>query len=163
MKKLLWAIFMATILFTGCGSDTKDEMNQAVASAENTDVKTVYDTVSALSSGNLAVLDDNMISNYYGVDTSRLKDYVFAQSDDPTSAAMIIIALPNDGEDVSEYEDNIKNILSQKTDEMTNYDQPEQVELLNNAETLFNDKGFYVVVSDNAAAIAETISKDLGF
>ena len=86
-----------------------------------------------------------------------------AQSDDPTSAAMIIIALPNDGEDISEYEDNIKNILSQKTDEMTNYDQPEQVELLNNAETLFNDKGFYVVVSDNASAIAETISKDLGF
>ena len=66
MKKLLCAIFMATILFTGCGSDTKDEMNQAVSSAENTDVKTVYDTVSALSSENLAVLDDNMISNYYG-------------------------------------------------------------------------------------------------
>ena len=44
-----------------------------------------------MSDDSLVEMNDNYISNYYGIDVADLQDYVFAQSDDPTSAETIII------------------------------------------------------------------------
>lgn len=157
MKKLLFAVLMTCVLLVGCGS-SKEEMEKAVA--VNTD--DLYTTVSALTETKMVKLNDSLIENYYGIPTADLEEYVFAQSEDPTSAETIIMVRAKDGVDLSKYEENINNVIAQKTDEMNNYNEPEQVELLEKANVKFSENGFYVVVADKSDVIAETIEKGLG-
>ncbi|MGN1319399.1 MAG: DUF4358 domain-containing protein [Lachnospirales bacterium] len=162
MKKLLFAILTAGVLLTGCGSDTKEEMKQFTSESANESAENLYTALSALSTTNFTKLDDTMIENYYGISVSDLSDYVFAQADDPTSAEMIIIVRGNANSDLTVYKENIENVISQKTDEMTNYNEPEQVELLENAKVRVETNAMYVVVGDNADMMAETIENGLG-
>lgn len=162
MKKFLCAILAVGMLLTGCGSDTQEQMQNTVSDAANQSVASLYDTVKALSSTDLVKIDDALISNYYGVDTSKLSEYVFAQAKEPTSAEIIIIAKPAAGVDLSIYKENFNHAIDQKKDEMTNYNEPDQVELLDNAVVEVNNKGICIVVSDKADAISTTILNSLG-
>lgn len=173
MKKFLCTVFMTGILLAGCGSDANNATNDTTESvisefsssdsADDSDsIEDIYAEASALTDTKLVSLDDTLIENYYGVNTDDFDDYVFAQAEDPKSAEMIIIAKAKDGVDISTYKSNIDNIIEQKTGEMTNYNEPEQVELLENAKTEFTDSAMIVVVSDEADTITDTIKEKLG-
>lgn len=162
MKKLLCAVIMTGVLLTGCGNDTKQEMTDTANAVTLQSVNDIYTTVSALTDSTLVELDDKMIKNYFGIDAADLDDYVFAQSEDPTSAEMIIIAKASADTDISKYETNIENILEQKKSEMTNYNEPEQAKLVEDAEKDFESNTMYVVVAAKADTIAETIENGLG-
>lgn len=161
MKKFLFALVITGVLLSGCGSDTKEEMANVAESMESISISDVYGTISALSSENMVMINDNLIENYYGINAEDFSEYVFAQAENPTSAETIIIAKAKDGIDISSYEENIDNILAQKSEEMTNYNLPDQVKLIENVEKKFNDDSFYVVISDKAEIMAETIEKGL--
>ncbi len=162
MKKFLLALVMAGIMLTGCGSDNKEEMANVAESMENISVNDIYDIISALSTEKMVKIDDNLIENYYGINVEDFSEYVFAQAESPTSAETIIIAKGKDGVDISSYEENINNVIAQKKDEMTNYNLPDQVKIIEKTEKEFNDNFFYVVISDKSEIMAETIEKGLG-
>lgn len=161
MKRFLFALLMVGVMLTGCGSDNKEEMEKAADSMRSVSINDVYDTISALSAEKMVMIDDNLIENYYGINTEDLSEYVFAQAENPTSAETIIIAKAKKDVDVSKYEENINNVLTQKTDEMTNYNLPDQVKLIEKTKKKFNDDSFYVVISDKGDIMAETIEKGL--
>ena len=162
MKKLLFAIIITGLILTGCGSGNNDEMQQITDEMSNVTINEVYDTISALSSEKMVVLDDSLIENYYGINASDFSEYVFAQAESPMSAETIIIAKAKDGIDISTYKNNIDNVIEQKTDEMNNYNLPEQAELLSKAEKKFNNNSLYVIISKEAPVMAETIEIGLG-
>ncbi len=162
MKKIFLALVMAGVLLTGCGSSNKEEMTEAVESMENISVADVYDTISALTQTKMVEINDNLFENYFGINSEDFSEYVFAQSEDPTSAETIIIAKAKENVDISGYENNIENVIEQKTAEMNNYNLPEQVKLIENAEMKFNDDSMYIVIADKAEIMAETIEKGLG-
>ena len=56
-----------------------------------------------MAEGKLTELDPQYLSNYYGIDTTDLDEYVFAQSDTPESSAETIIIIKS--EDTSKFED----------------------------------------------------------
>lgn len=163
MKKLLYVLIMTGLLLTGCGSSAKQEMTDIAANTQNESLLDVYTNISALTDTKMVILDESMIENYYGIQVSDLDEYIFAQAESPTSAEMIIMARAKDGIDISIYKNNIDNVIEQKTDEMKNYNEPDQAELLDNVERKFSDKALYVVVSDKADVMADTIENSLGF
>ncbi len=162
MKKLLCAVFLVSILLTGCGNDTQKEMTETAQAVENASVEEIYNTISSLSQTKMVVLNDKLIENYYGIQPADFDEYVFAQAENPKSAEMIIIAKAKDGVDISTYMNNINNVLEQKTDEMVNYNEPEQAELIENSKHKFSDKALYIVVSPEADTMAKTIENSLG-
>lgn len=162
MKKYILAALLAAIMLTGCGSSNEEAAQEVMESMENENVESIYSTVSALSTESLVKINDSLIENYYGINPEDFSEYVFAQCESPMSAETIIIAKAKDGVDISGYEENIDNIIEQRKGEMTNYNLPDQVVLLENAEKGFSDAGFYLVISEKAETIAETIEKGLG-
>ena len=89
MKKL-FAILVCGLMITvsGCGSNKSDnETTQSSQNVESKSVKDIYASVSTMAEGKLTELDPQYLSNYYGIDTADLDEYVFAQSDTPESSA----------------------------------------------------------------------------
>ena len=95
MKKL-FAILVCGLMITvsGCGSNKSDnETTQSSQNVESKSVKDIYASVSTMAEGKLTELDPQYLSNYYGIDTADLDEYVFAQSDTPESSAETIIII----------------------------------------------------------------------
>ncbi len=154
MKKVLMLLALL-MLFTGCGSSADE------SKVEDFDVNAVYESISSMTENELTALDDTYISNYYGINTSDLQGYVFAQSDDPNSAETVIMFKCGDETKREEYVAAVENAVKQKITELTNYNQPEQAKLARDSEIKEVGPLVYVVISSNADEINEAISGNL--
>ena len=117
MKKL-FAILVCGLMITvsGCGSNKSDnETTQSSQNVESKSVKDIYASVSAMAEGKLTELDPQYLSNYYGIDTTDLDEYVFAQSDTPESSAETIIIIKSaDTSKFDSYKTSFENYKKQK-------------------------------------------------
>ena len=161
MKKFICAILMAGVLLCGCSNSSSEDIANTITEGANESVESLYATAEALTDEKMVKLEDSYILNYYGIDTSKFSEYVFAQAESPMSAQTIIIARAKDGEDVSGYKENIENVMEQKVGEMVNYNLPDQVKLIEYAEVRVSQKGICVVISPKAETIAPNIQKGL--
>lgn len=154
MKRIIAALAVL-MLFTGCGGGIDE------SKIENFDVNTVYENISSMTGEELVVLDDTYISNYYGIDTSDLQGYVFAQSADPNSAETVIIFKCGDEAKRGEYVTAVENAVKQKITELTNYNQPEQAKLAQDSKIQEKGALVYVVISPAAENINKAIDENL--
>ncbi len=117
MKKL-FAILVCGLMITvsGCGSNKSDnETTQSSQNVESKSVKDIYASVSTMAEGKLTELDPQYLSNYYGIDTADLDEYVFAQSDTPESSAETIIIIKSaDTSKFDSYKTSFENYKKQK-------------------------------------------------
>lgn len=152
MKRIVKIISVAAVigLFSGCGG-----------SSANIDVSVVYSGIAPMSNATLVEMNDNYISNYYGIDVADLQDYVFAQSDDPKSAETIIVFKCQDSEKRKNYKESIENAVAQKYDELSNYDLPDEAKLVKASKV--NTKGdvVYLVISENAKDMNKIIKDSI--
>lgn len=94
------ALAAAALLCTGCS----DKAAQTASTANQTDAAAQTDTTSAKSIQEVyqeieqsvslhspQCMDDDFISNYYGIDAASLEEYVFSMSEDAAQAETIII------------------------------------------------------------------------
>lgn len=149
MKRLLAIILTGAMLiaFAGCGAD------KAAENAASIDVEGLYKSVSSMTTEPLVSLDDTYISNYYGIDTSLLDGYVFAQSENPKSAETVIMFKCSDETKLNEYVTAVETAVEQKTEELNNYDLPDQAKLASDSKVETVGNFVYVVISSNADAI----------
>ncbi len=152
MKRIVKIIAVAAVigLCSGCGD-----------SSAEIDLSAVYSGIAPMAGDTLVEMNDNYISNYYGIDVADLQNYVFAQSDDPTSAETIIIFKCQDKEKRNSYKTAIENAVNQKYDELSNYNQPEEAKLVKASK--INTKGdvVYLVISDNAKDMNKIIKDSI--
>lgn len=153
MKKIvkIIAAALAMCVFAGCGSNNN----------ENVDIDTIYNGISPMAEGTLVEMNDNYISNYYGIDVADLSQYVFAQSDDPTSAETIIIFMCDDSEKRKTYVEAVNNALDQKFDELTNYDLPDEAKLVKDAKVKTSGNLVYLIISDNADSMNKIVKDSI--
>ena len=153
MKKIvkIIAAALAVCALAGCGSNNN----------ENVDIDTIYNGISPMAEGTLVEMNDNYISNYYGIDVADLSQYVFAQSDDPTSAETIIIFMCDDSEKRKTYVEAVKNALDQKFDELTNYDLPDEAKLVKDAKVKTSGNLVYLIISDNADSMNKIVKDSI--
>lgn len=153
MKKIvkIIAAALAVCALAGCGSNNN----------ENVDIDTIYNGISPMAEGTLVEMNDNYISNYYGIDVADLSQYVFAQSDDPTSAETIIIFMCDDSEKRKTYVEAVNNALDQKFDELTNYDLPDEAKLVKDAKVKISGNLVYLIISDNADSMNKIVKDSI--
>lgn len=154
MEKILklFVIVMAVCFFAGC-NDSNERGNVSVS--------TVYSGISPMAEGTLVEMNDNYISNYYGIDVADLQEYVFAQSDDPKSAETIIIFKCQDTEKRKLYVEAVENALNQKYDELTNYDLPDEAKLVKQSKIKKSDDLVYLVISDKSKEMNKIIKDSI--
>ncbi|MDO4301320.1 MAG: DUF4358 domain-containing protein [Clostridia bacterium] len=154
MKKIikLFVIAVSLCTFAGCNGSNN---------SSNISISTVYSGISPMAEGTLVEMNDNYISNYYGIDVADLQEYVFAQSDDPKSAETIIIFKCQDGEKRKLYVQAVENALNQKYDELTNYDLPDEAKLVKQSKIRKSDDLVYLVISDKSKEMNKIIKDSI--
>lgn len=164
MKKVFAILILgAMITVAGCGNNnSNDTVTQSSQGIKAKSVQEIYKDVSAMAEGKLTELDAQYLSNYYGIDTADLEEYVFAQSDTPESSAETIIILKaKDTSKFDAYRESFENYKKQKSQELTNYNLPDQAKLVNRSQIVENGNYLYLIISQNADEIADAIEKSI--
>ena len=105
--------------------------------------------------------DDSYISNYYGIDASQLDGYVFAAAEDVTQADTVVILKAKDASSVSTLSSQLATVKQQKEAELQDYNPTEyQVAAAGFVKTSGNY--VYLIMSNNASAIDQVISANVG-
>ncbi len=146
------AILLASaLILTGCKGN----------GSESASISSIYDSIAPMAEGTLVVMDDSYISNYYGIDTADLSEYVFAQSDDPKSAETIIMFRCADAEKMKTYSGAVENSLNQREEELANYDLPDEAKLVKNAKVTKKGDFVYLVISDKSGDMSKIIKDSI--
>lgn len=107
-----------------------------------------------------ACMDEDFISNYYGMDTGALEEYVFSISEDAAQAETVIIMRVKDAADAEEIADSLQAVVEEKKAEMENYI-PEQFAIVEKSEVVIKDNYVWLVISENENAITDVIEREL--
>ncbi len=150
-KRISALLLVSALVLAGC-----KEKNE-----ESVSISSLYDSISPMAEGTLVVMDDSYISNYYGIDTADLSEYVFAQSDNPKSAETIIMFRCADEEKLKTYSSAVENSLSQREEELANYDLPDEAKLVKNAKVTKKGDFVYLVISDMGSDMSKIIKDSI--
>lgn len=105
--------------------------------------------------------DDSYISNYYGIDASQLDGYVFAAAEDVTQADTIVILKAKDAASVSTLSSQLATVKQQKEAELQDYN-PTAYQVAAAGYVKTSGNYVYLIMSNNASAIDQVISANVG-
>ena len=105
-------------------------------------------------------MDDEFVSNYYGIDAASLEEYVFSMSEDAAQAETIIIMKVRNTDDIGRLTDDLQTVVDEKKNEMENYI-PEQFAIVEKSKVQTKNNYVWLVISDNAEAITDIIEGGL--
>ena len=104
--------------------------------------------------------DAGFLMNYYGIDASKLEDYVFASCLDSTSADSIILMRLKDESSADEVIGGLNMLLEQMSIELESYN-PEANELVKAAKVRRNGKNIDLIIHKDRNAILSVIDSSL--
>ena len=107
-----------------------------------------------------ACMDEDFISNYYGIDTKTLSEYVFSMSEDAAQAETIIIMKAEQSEDLEGLSSCLQTVVDEKKNEMENYI-PEQFAIVEKSKVQTKGNYVWLVISENAKSITDIIENSL--
>lgn len=105
--------------------------------------------------------DDSYISNYYGIDASKLDGYVFAAAEDVTQADTVVILKAKDASSVSTLSSQLATVKQQKEAELQDYN-PTAYQVAAAGYVKTSGNYVYLIMSNNASAIDQVISANVG-
>lgn len=105
-------------------------------------------------------MDDDFISNYYGIDAALLEEYVFSMSEDAAQAETIIIMKAKNTDALDGLADSLQTVVDEKKNEMENYI-PEQFAIVEKSKVQTKENYVWLVISENADAITDIIENGL--
>lgn len=105
-------------------------------------------------------MDGEFISNYYGIDTAVLEEYVFSMSEDAAQAETIILMKVKNTEDLEAFAECLQTIVDEKKNEMENYI-PEQFAIVEKSKVQTKDPYIWLIISENADEITDVIENGL--
>ena len=165
IRKIVAALTIAVLLCSGCTDKTKTTASDAVQTSQPEatakSIDEIYQEITqSVTLQSPACLDEDFISNYYGIDTKALSEYVFSMSEDAAQAETVIIMKAQKSEDLEGLSNCLQTVVDEKKNEMENYI-PEQFAIVE--ESKVQTKGNYVwlVISENAKTITDIIENNL--
>lgn len=140
-------------------SESTSEQSAETESAVSVDK--IYENISSqVTLHSMVSMPDDFITNYYGVDTSVLDEYVFAMSEDATSAETVIVMKTKDTSKVDGLTTALQMVIDEKKAEMQNY-LPEQYEIVSKSEVKVSGSYVYLVISEQADTITNIIEEEI--
>lgn len=169
--KTMAALAAAALLCTGCSDETAQTAsttNQtdapAAAQTDTASAKTIQEVYQeieqSVSLHSPQCMDDDFISNYYGIDAASLEEYVFSMSEDAAQAETIIIMKVKNTDDLEDLTASLQTVVDEKKNEMENYI-PEQFAIVEKSKVQTKDNYIWLVISDNADAVTDIIESGL--
>ncbi len=135
--------------------DTKAEETASVS------LNDVYNRIAgSVSLPEMYFADEGFMLNYYGIDSSKLDDYVFASSMDSTRADSVILIRLKDESSAYEVVGGLNMLLEQMNAELENYN-PEANELVKAAKVRRNGKNIDLVIHSDRNTILSIIDSSL--
>lgn len=160
MKKIIYTILAMVMILGAFGCGKKDSSDTGKLSKS---AKEIYADVQKLDGAlvpDMMDLDNEFISNYYGIDTSKFSDYLFTQATISIQVDTVIIAEVKDKNDLKEMQDNIQKILDAKANEMKNY-LADKYAVVEKASVKTKGNVIYLVISEKAAEIEKVIEDNI--
>lgn len=175
--KTMTALAAAALLCTGCSGQAAPTVNNTTSASgttqtadapDNSDsresaksIDEIYQEIEqTVSLQSPQCMDDDFISNYYGIDAASLEEYVFSMSEDAAQAETVIIMKARNADDVAGLADSLQTVVDEKKNEMENYI-PEQFAIVEKSKVQSKDNYVWLVISDNADAITDIIQNGL--
>ena len=152
-----------------------DEKNEAAAQDAKAEKTTAAETKAASTGAapadiyskltsylpSMVSFDDSYISNYYGIDASQLDGYVFAAAEDVTQADTVVILKAKDASSVSTLSSQLATVKQQKEAELQDYN-PTAYQVAAAGYVKTSGNYVYLIMSNNASAIDQVISANVG-
>ena len=152
-----------------------DEKNEAAAQDAKAEETTAAETKAASTGAapadiyskvtsylpSMVSFDDSYISNYYGIDASQLDGYVFAAAEDVTQADTVVILKAKDASSVSMLSSQLATVKQQKEAELQDYN-PTAYQVAAAGYVKTSGNYVYLIMSNNASAIDQVISANVG-
>ena len=175
--KTIATLAAAALICTGCsdktvptvsstnsvsGTTQTSEPSNSSDNKENTkSINEIYQEIEqTVSLQSPQCMDDDFISNYYGIDAALLEEYVFSMSEDSAQAETFIIMKVRNTNDMEELTDNLQTVVDDKKNEMENYI-PEQFAIVEKSKLQTKENYIWLVISENADAITDIIENGL--
>ena len=156
-KYIAWVFGFGVLRMT---EETPEE-EAAEGEKETLSIAEVYEKIGAeVSLQSPECMDDDFISNYYGLDTALLEEYVFSISSDAAQAETVIIAKVKDVSDTEAVAESLQSVMEDKKAEMENYI-PEQFAIVEKSEVVIKDNYVWLVISENKDSITSVIENNL--
>lgn len=162
------AFAAAVLLCTGCQDKTVPTANtsdqtaapeQSQAAAKS--IQEIYQEIEqSVSLYSPQCMDDDFISNYYGIDAASLEEYIFSMSEDAAQAETIIIMKVKNTDDLDGLTAGLQTVVDEKKNEMENYI-PEQFAIVEKSKVQTKDNYVWLVISENADTITDIIESGL--
>ena len=176
IRKVMAVLAVVALVCCGCGKedagasetpagDSETEQSVEDMPEENgkeaLSVEEVYQEIEReVSLKSPACMEEDFISNYYGMDTKALEEYVFSISEDAAQAETVIIMKVKDGEDMAKIAESLQAVVEEKKGEMENYI-PEQFAIVEKSEVVTRDNYVWLVISENEDTITSVIENNL--
>lgn len=165
IQKITVALVIVVLLCSGCTDKTKTTASDAVQTSKpETTAKSIdeiyQEITQAVTLQSPACMDEDFISNYYGIDTKTLSEYVFSMSEDAAQAETIIIMKAQQSEDLEGLSNCLQTVVDEKKNEMENYI-PEQFAIVEKSKVQTKGNYVWLVISENAESITDIIENSL--
>lgn len=161
MKKkfLLFAttLLFALCLITGCGEKNTKESNTEESNIVDKTLEEIYtQMIENVELPTMIRLEDDYITNYYGLELSTFEEYVFAVAEDALLAENIILIKMKDGESNEAVANLLENIVEQKKSEFESY-LPEQFKIVEKSEVVINENYIVLIISSQKDMLEEQL------
>lgn len=141
--------------------EKRNAADEAIEAASVKPVKEIYAEIErSVELHSPVQMADSFISNYYGIDPEKLEEYVFAMSEEATSAETVVIMKVKDEADVEKISSALQVVVEEKRGEMENY-LPEQFEIVDKSSVKSKGCYVYLVISQSQEAITKIIEEGI--
>ncbi|MBQ8634393.1 MAG: DUF4358 domain-containing protein [Lachnospiraceae bacterium] len=143
MKKSI-AVFLVSLLlggcfFIGCGAGENKEQ----AAVDQTLEEIYTQMIDKVEMPTMVRMDEEYITNYFGIDLTAFDEYVFAAAEDALLAENIILVKVKEGQSNEPVVEILEKIIKQKKAELESY-LPEQFKIVEKSSVV--TKGNYVIL-----------------
>lgn len=158
MKKrhlfLFLSLLFCLLLLPGCGNSKTQETEIESLSA-------LYEQmIAGVELPSMIQMEEDYITNYYGIDLSTFEEYVFAAAEDALLAENIILLKLKDGEDNSSIVALLETMIKQKKFELESY-LPEQYKIVEKSSVATSGNYVVLIISSQKEALEEYLPEAL--
>lgn len=143
MKKSILVFLVSLLLggciFAGCGAGGNKEQ----ATVDKTLEEIYTQMIDNVEMPTMVRMDEEYITNYFGIDLTAFDEYVFAAAEDALLAENIILVKVKDGQSNEPVVEILEKIIKQKKAELESY-LPEQFKIVEKSSVV--TKGNYVIL-----------------
>lgn len=160
MKKSILVFLVSLLLggciFAGCGAGGNKEQ----ATVDKTLEEIYTQMIDNVEMPVMVRMDEEYITNYFGIDLTVFDEYVFAAAEDALLAENIILVKVKEGQSKEPVVEILEKIIKQKKAELESY-LPEQFKIVEKSSVVTKDNYVILIISSKKSELEAQLPEAL--